>query len=70
MVCMSKAIQYTHKTKGGLYEIVINGPEHGSIITAGTMKGDGIVLYRAVDTGQVYARFHKDFYSSMKTVSK
>lgn len=67
---MAKAVPYTHKSKGGSYEIVIDGDEHKSIITAGTLKGDGIVLYRSTETNQVYARTRKDFFDSMRLVDE
>lgn len=65
-----KSVRYTHHIKGGVYEIVIDGSEHGSIKPAGTLKGDHIVLYRDVESGQVYVRHRKDFVQTMEVIKK
>lgn len=59
--------KFTHRTKGGSYELVIDATDHGSIKSAGILRklGYDIVLYRNLDTHQVYAREKLDFDTNM-----
>ncbi|AND74931.1 hypothetical protein pf16_08 [Pseudomonas phage pf16] len=51
---------YTHKEKGGVYELV------GETIGAGTSREQQNVVYRSMETGMLYHRTVKDFTAQMK----
>lgn len=56
--------RYTHKTKGGSYELVVDPHSYTS---AGNFRKKGIVvvMYRCTETFDVYVRDQKDFDESM-----
>lgn len=58
------AKRYTSVSKGGEFEIV------GTSSGAGQRKGDVVIVYRNVETGQVLHREPEDFAMRMKPVTK
>lgn len=59
-----KAKRYTSVSKGGEFEIV------GTSSGAGQRKGDVVIVYRNVETGQVLHREPEDFAMRMKVIAK
>lgn len=59
-----KAKRYTSVSKGGEFEIV------GTSSGAGQRKGDVVIVYRNVDTGQIQHREPEDFAMRMKPITK
>lgn len=55
-----KAKRYTSVSKGGEFEIV------GTSSGAGQRKGDVVIVYRNVETGQILHREPEDFAMRMK----
>lgn len=58
------AKRYTSVSKGGEFEIV------GTSSGAGQRKGDVVIVYRNVETGQVLHREPEDFAMRMKPITK
>lgn len=58
------AKRYTSVSKGGEFEIV------GTSSGAGQRKGDVVIVYRNVETGQVLHREPEDFAMRMKVITK
>ncbi|WP_288078595.1 hypothetical protein [Pseudomonas sp.] len=56
--------RYTSVSKGGEFEIV------GTSSGAGQRKGDVVIVYRNVETGQVLHREPEDFAMRMKPITK
>lgn len=59
-----KAKRYTSVSKGGEFEIV------GTSSGAGQRKGDVVIVYRNVETGQILHREPEDFAMRMKPLTK
>ena len=53
---------YTSKSKGGQYELL--GVSKG----AGKLRGERLVVYRCMTSGQVYHRISEDFHERMLEV--
>lgn len=64
---MTSKPRYTHKTKGGSYEIILDPSTYKS---AGRFRKKGIVviLYRCTETFEVYTRDKEDFDESMELI--
>lgn len=62
---MAKSNTYTHRKKGGSYEIVIDSGQFNTIKCAGTLKGLNVILYRSTVTGEIFLRERQDFHDSM-----
>lgn len=58
------AKRYTSVSKGGEFEVV------GTSSGAGQRKGDVVIVYRNVETGQVLHREPEDFAMRMKPITK
>lgn len=58
------AKRYTSVSKGGEFEIV------GTSSGAGQRKGDVVIVYRNVETGQILHREPEDFAMRMKPITK
>lgn len=56
------------KNKGGIYEIIVDSSEHDTIICAGTLKHSQVIMYKDVNTHQVYLREKSDFKRQMKKI--
>lgn len=56
--------RYTSVSKGGEFEIV------GTSSGAGQRKGDVVIVYRNVETGQILHREPEDFAMRMKPITK
>lgn len=59
-----KAKRYTSVSKGGEFEVV------GTSSGAGQRKGDVVVVYRNVETGQILHREPEDFAMRMKAIQQ
>lgn len=57
---VNKLVLWTHKEKGGTYEVLSSGS-----LGAGTMRGTKQVIYRDLNGGQVYHREVEDFERQM-----
>lgn len=58
------AKRYTSVSKGGEFEVV------GTSSGAGQRKGDVVIVYRNVETGQILHREPEDFAMRMKPITK
>lgn len=56
--------RYTSVSKGGEFEIV------GTSSGAGQRKGDVVIVYRNVETGQIHHREPEDFAMRMKPITQ
>lgn len=56
--------RYTSVSKGGEFEVV------GTSSGAGQRKGDVVIVYRNVDTGQILHREPEDFAMRMKPITQ